>query len=508
MALITGTIGNDLLSGTADADVISALDGDDTVLGEGGNDTLWGGFDNDLLSGALGDDVIYGNLASDTLLGDAGVDTLYGGQGSDTLSGADGDDVLYGNMMSDVMLGDGGNDTMFGGQGNDTLSGALGNDFLWGNRGDDLNYGDDGNDTISDGEGSDTIYGGFGDDILDGGHETGGLNRIYGEEGNDGLGGGWGNDVLDGGAGNDFMFGRSGIDTLYGGLGDDTIWTGDSVRSSDDSTDLAYGGEGNDLIIILEERPWHDGSLPWFVRPRSIYGDAGNDTIDASAVDTAVGRMTTAGLSELSVEYYGGEGGDLIKGAAFAEEIHGGAGDDTLYGGIQGRDTYYHFNAGMDTIHGGDGNDILALGPQSLSRTATGGVLSGGAGEDTLYAANALPAFSIYSAGPTLAGGADTDLFVANAVGHKTLTEDRVMLNVADYQDGVDRIQLSGFGMTGAVQFLDAGTFRSVGNTVAYKADADGTNALTAYVHGGNGELLAIRIVGVRTLDATDIAFI
>jgi uncharacterized delta-60 repeat protein len=66
---------------------------------------------------------------------------------------------------------------------------------------------------------------------------------------------------------------------------------------------------------------------------------AGDDTLDASA-------------SPVPVNLDGGDGNDVLLGAALADLLVGGAGHDTLFGG-----------RGDDTLHGDDGNDYLNPGP-------------------------------------------------------------------------------------------------------------------------------------------------
>ena len=134
---------------------------------------------------------------------------------------------------------------------------------------------------------------------------------------------------------------QSGEDTIYGYAGNDSINAG----SGDDTV---YGGSGNDTLLGA------DGN-------DVLYGDEGNDSID------------------------GGSGNDLIYGGADDDTISGGLGRDTVYGG-DGNDTwlagtsdsgtdivyleggddvaevgYYTPADGMEVLDGGDGNDTIAL---------------------------------------------------------------------------------------------------------------------------------------------------
>lgn len=166
-----------------------------------------------------------------------------------------------------------------------------------------------------------------GNDVLTGGN---GPNRI------DGLGG---SDTISGGAGNDNLTGGSGDDTLNGGDGDDIL----------------IGGAGAD----------------------ALNGGSGADTADyanASAavtvnLQTGVGSGSdAAGDSLSSVENLNGSAfDDFLTGDTNRNRLNGGAGNDTLDGGT----------GGTNFLNGGDGNDVITS--NSLD------VISGGAGDDTVY---------------------------------------------------------------------------------------------------------------------------
>ncbi len=69
--------------------------------------------------------------------------------------------------------------------------------------------------------------------------------------------------------------------------------------------------------------------------PDLIFGDGGNDTIDAGYGNDVV---------------YGGEGDDYIEGKVGGDFLHGGPGNDILEGGV-GTDTLYG-DSGIDTLDG------------------------------------------------------------------------------------------------------------------------------------------------------------
>ena len=99
-------------------------------------------------------------------------------------------------------------------------------------------YGNGGNDDIGGGQYADLLSGGAGDDTL------------YGYDGDDSLSGGDGDDALNGGNGNDVLSGGAGADTLKGNDGDDTLNgdAGDDSLEGGDGTNILNGGAGDDTI--------------------------------------------------------------------------------------------------------------------------------------------------------------------------------------------------------------------------------------------------------------------
>lgn len=125
-------------------------------------------------------------------------------------------------------------------------------------------------------------------------------------------------DVYFSGAGNDVLSG-SYYDVLSAGEGNDSITLTNGGR--------AYGGDGHDTITAVE------GDETDFL----LFGEAGNDVIDASAV-TDLGWVLARG----------GEGNDRITGGMLGDRVYGDDGNDRLDGGL-----------GDDDIYGGDGNDVI-----------------------------------------------------------------------------------------------------------------------------------------------------
>ena len=197
--------------------------------------------------------------------------------------------------------------------------------------------------------------------------------------------------------------------------------------------------EGNDVVVV----PVGVGSANGY---SEIYGNAGDDHITLSA-----SSMFLA---------YGGYGNDTILGVGnFNDFFRGDSGNDSLRGA--GGNDNIDGNDGADRIFGDAGNDVLIGGRSSDT-------LAGGTGRDTLT------------------GGSSADQFLFT----KTANSDRI----ADWQDGTDRIVLSGFGVT---------SFRDIRSAISADG-ADATIALSAL--GGTGTLTISGAAGL--MNASDFLFL
>lgn len=467
MASVTGTTLPDLLQGTGLADLIQGLAGDDLLYGYDGADTLDGG---------AGDDFLYAGSGNDSLKGGAGEDFFYGSSGQDTASYAgaaaavtvdlidpfEGAGDAYGDFfysievfvlsgLSDRFSGSERGDTVLGGLGNDTLSGLAGADSL---------SGQDGNDRLIGGAGADTLDGGAGRDTasyetsesglmldLDLGTTTGDAvgDVLIGVEAlvmtghddsvtlGDGVGevdGGAGNDVLSGRALADTLRGGYGADVLFGGEGDDKLWGGDSTPGTLEAEfNELWGGGGSDLLT--------GGNTI-----DSLYGESGNDTLNAGAGDDLL---------------WGGEGNDVLAGHGHNDQMHGGAGADTMNGGT-----------GRDLVHY-DTEVVL-----NLAAPASG---SGEAEGDILIKVEEI---RFDAADSTLVGGAVAVTVVANASG-------------ITVRPGAGAESM-GLGWAGDASLaVDYGT---TGSGVALTADSSG-------VLTGGGAALGDRIEGASALTLT-----
>ncbi|AEG48521.1 Cadherin [Sphingobium chlorophenolicum L-1] len=163
-------------------------------------------------------------------------------------------------------------------------------------------------------------------------------------------------------------------------------------------------------------------------------------------------------------------GGSTLTGGMEEDTLKGAGGNDVLIG-----------NGGADILTGNGGND-------SIDGGAGADRITGGAGADMLT------------------GGADADLFIYAATGNSTpLVMDRIM----DFQDGLDRIDLSAidalpalsgnqaFSFIGNAAFSGAGQlhFFTNGTDSFIEANVDNNPATAEF---------AIRLVGVHNLTAAD----
>jgi Ca2+-binding RTX toxin-like protein len=176
---------------------------------------------------------------------------------------------------------------------------------------------------------------------------------------------------VDGGDGNDTISidGRLGLGvTVNGGAGtDNVIFLGTSAGDNITSTSST---------IVL-------GSTvltPTNTEARSMYGDAGNDSINLGSLSQAVSIFGDGGDDTLT----GGSGADSIVGNDGVDSLIGGAGNDTMYGGTGG-----------DAMRGGDGNDSIF----------------GEAGNDGMYGENNNDTLNGGSGTDYMSGGSGTDDF-------------------------------------------------------------------------------------------------
>jgi Ca2+-binding RTX toxin-like protein len=210
---------------------------------------------------------------------------------------------------------------------------------------------------------------------------------VDGGDGNDTINGSQLVDVLDGGAGNDRIIGddnpQDTFDVMRGQAGDDTL-----VWNPGDDDDINEGGTGDDTSEVngggkeqFEVNPATASKVLFErVQPDAAFGapfkvDISDDTerldLNAGAGDDIVN--SAAGLNALAfaLDIDGGDGNDTIDGGDGADLLSGGIGNDRITADDNPAGT-------QDHVRGGDGDDTMVW---------NGGddddVNEGGAGNDT-----------------------------------------------------------------------------------------------------------------------------
>ena len=419
---IDGDALGNVIEGGGGNDVISGLGGDDTIWGGAANDAIFGNDGNDDLRGGSGDDEIYGGDGNDILDGGAGSDSLSGGAGNDVfLSGEGGNQIDLGAGDDIVIMSEYSSATIYSGLGNNIIESSSSNTTVFyraAELGSVTNLARSitvGGTTVTDSAGqfSDTYFGvsrfeftlrGLATELTFDASDFYGFGQVYNPVTmqNEAVPyaievyAGEGDDILTGSWGDDIIVGDEGDDTLTGLAGDDSL-------EGDDGYDVAiFSGNQADYTIMGD-------SITANVTDN--VGTDGADTLfyvellrfaDGDVILAAPGPTFT-------------EGDDVADGTAGDDILDALGGDDTV-NGLGGNDTIFGRD-GTDTLNGGAGDDIL----------------DGGA--DLNY----------------LTGGTGADIFALSARGTQTNI-------IQDFEDGVDIIDLSGFGVSSFDQlepFLD-----------------------------------------------------
>jgi len=490
---LIGSTKDDSLTGDKNSNSLTGDAGDDTLVGgDGGTDTLRGGAgDDELKLGAFlaATDQIDGGADSDKAIldGDYSAGVVFGATtmvnveeielvgGNDyklTLNNAtnasgltvDARDLGIGDVLilngaaettaALTAFGGADKDTIVGGAGADTIEGGGSGDALTGGTGiDTASYagsasgvtvnlltnvnsgGDAQGDSLS---GFENIIGSDSDDSLTGNALA---NLIDGGAGGDTINGGDGGDTIDGGAGGDIINGGAGGDTIDGGAGGDTI----------------NGGGGFDTVTYAAST----GAVTVALGTSNNFGgDAEGDSL--SFVGNAIGSGKD----------------DSITGTIFANQLSGGAGNDTLAG-----------EAGNDSLTGGDGNDRLVAGDGIDT-------LIGGAGNDTFL----LGAF--LTATDQIDGGADSDKAIldGNNYAAGVVFGATTMVNVEEIElVGGNDYKLTLNNATNASGLTVDARDLGIGDVLILNGAAETTAALTAF--GGADKDTIVGGAGADTIE-------
>ncbi len=297
-----------------------------------------------LYCGGDGADVIYGMASAETFLGGKGTDALYGGAGGDTYiwQKGDGNDTINDlGAIADV-------DTL-------KLVDAKAADVVLSR--DSLNL------YVTIGAEKITIKNHFSTYVYD----AAPIEQILFADGSklqkadlDAVlyRGGDGADVIYGTASAETFLGGKGADVLYGGFGGDT-YTWLKGDGNDTINDLGAIADVDTLKLLdikaadaVLSRDTANLYVTIGAEKITIKNHFATYVYDAAPIEQILfadgSKLQKADLD--AALYRGGDGADVIYGAASAETFLGGKGADTLYGGFGG-DTY--------TWQKGDGNDTI-----------------------------------------------------------------------------------------------------------------------------------------------------
>ena len=345
---VTGTAGNDHIvvkdgtSNTVDVD----KDGD----GDADFNFNRAHFNKVVLNGGNGNDEL-------VALGDFSIEEatwILGSNGSDRLTGANGAERFDGGSSNDWVLGGRGNDDAVLGSGNDR--------FVW-----------------NPGDGSDSIEGDSGVDLLQ--FNGAGVDEKIDVEANgsrlrflrdvasinmdannletvrfNALGGVDTINVDDLSA-TDVTSVRLDLGAALGGTGGDGQADRIAVNGSNGNDHIGVAGDAAEIRVTGL------GATTTLVDHEAtdlltVYGQQGNDTIDAS----------TLGAGFISTAFSGGWGNDTLLGSANAEVLNGGRDNDQIDGNVgndvglmsDGTDTFtWDPGDGSDVVEGGEGRDTL-----------------------------------------------------------------------------------------------------------------------------------------------------
>ena len=505
---IVGTVFNDILRGLGGNDAIVGGDGNDIIEGGLGNDSLAGGNGADLISGGLGNDVIDGGAGSDTANYGGASGGVVVNLTNGTATGADGADTLVsienlaGSTFNDTLTGDGVANNIQGGGGIDTIFGLGGNDVLTagapgtsGGAPDIIKAASEANNTIATAV---SLDGGF--DLLarDGvtnptttPHATVVATAHAGVE----------YYAVTVGAGQTVRFDIDGASfdstlRLFDGGGTELAQNDDAADVGEESTNSAIS------YTFTTAGTYYIQVALWLTNGNNTFTSGAMTAGSTYALHVSVPghAVVTPTLGGSTLD--GGDGNDILTGGAGTDWLIGGAGDDTVIGG--GGNDLLTGGAGADTFRFGsradsyidtgvaddvisdfqtgiDRIDLIALNLTSVAITASGiynivtgttaaglfsvrvqGAVSqsdillvtpgstptnlfGTAAGETLTGTSGVNYITGRGGADTLIGGGGVDYFVYEATSDSTAAAQD---NLADFQTGVDRIDLNALNTT------------------------------------------------------------
>lgn len=440
-----------------------------------------------VFAGAGADSVRTSTLGGSLIFGEADNDTLISVGPNDTLYGGADEDSIRSQRTPALLFGDAGADTIVA-EARATMYGGLGEDFLQGTVEANLMFGNEGADTLLGGaQRRDSLYGGKGNDAIGFFIAGGGNNlnlRLAG-----GFAGNEGSNFLRGDLGDDLVVGINQRDTLFGGRGNDTLY---GVASSS----YLSGDNDNDTLVITnttQSSPFASSVITIGIEKTSLIGGAGNDSLYGGIGNFGEGRNL----------FDGGDGNDTIRVFATQDTALGGAGDDFIVSSTVsvlssvGAPSSFPGFAGRNLLDGGVGNDTIVAafasdsmiggeGNDSLSGTFILG--TGGDGNDTINGTTATFT-GTGTALITFDGGLGDDLLIGNT-SPTTTANNFTVTNLMNGGLGNDRI-IFGSTRDSLIGSLDGNDTISYTTTVNVTVGT-GTNFITDnlgsnFITGSNG---------------------
>ncbi|MEU9688884.1 calcium-binding protein [Amycolatopsis japonica] len=354
-------LGDTPVPNTSGGDDITGDNGCDAILGQSGNDRIKGGNDGDHAEGGPGRDWIEGNNGDDDLVG--GSSTIHGDDTALTTQGQpDTADVVFGGTGDDVVLGDnaitdriappspyllrvGSNGTFETQRSLRLLDLSWSNGFL--------------------GAPSRPVAGG---DQLSGG---GGVDVMFGQDGDDQISGGAHDDYAEGNGGHDTMFGdRTLAEAGIAISPAEPAWPGTASEdlgdvSAPNGQDDLIGGSSLEVFRDTADDVHGDGAADFILGDN---GTAVRDIVDQTGKPVALGddlsKVSLPLTNRIYAKRYDPQ--NLPQGAAFVR--HGVNGAPTRFCtttqatcealGASGGDNLWG-DAGEDTLYGQDGADLM-----------------------------------------------------------------------------------------------------------------------------------------------------
>ncbi|MSQ20216.1 MAG: calcium-binding protein [Betaproteobacteria bacterium] len=229
-----------------------------------------------------------------------------------------------------------------------------------------------------------------------------------------------GNDVLNGGAGADTLSGLDGTDTLIGRIGGDTLQGGAG-------NDKLFGGIGSDLLNggtgadVMNGGSGNDTYIVDHIDDNvneNVGG--GTDTVQTTLASFNLNLATNANVENLT--FIGTTGDFTGIGNELANVLSGGAGNDTLFG-LAGDDRLVG-GGGDDAMDGGQGNDMFVFGTGFGTDTINGFDSDATGGQDKLDLTGlGINAGTFAASVKSVQFGADTYIAI-DVNGGATITQD------------------------------------------------------------------------------------